>query len=692
MPLIVSRNGHRRAEIAESPGGVRIALCSGGASAPFFAARLDEMLTCSIGKPWRFEVGRLRQARLSSGAAAVLVQGDVGELGVELEFSFDEHDVLRLRATWTNCSDRALRDVAAGVLFPLPRRDGEIVTIPHMIYNNNPSSDPERIVPRLGVGPGQGFLCEEHRLPIPCVNVEWKEGGQGRYFSLYSIPDYVESGDGVVHYGSLGMIQEDERSVPAAMSGVLMFNGEKDVYYVGKSKTDNYEGGYLDFAPGFALTKRYALDWGDVSRPGHGFREIVRQGLKLFRPAGAKPFSTDEIIALKTAALDDRWRTDSRGAAGYVKFSDSNAFGNVSKRPLHYMYGWTGQGLKLAWCDLKLGLDAGCEERIERSRRAVDFYLRESAAGVPGLRHSAYYLEEGRWESFRRNGEQVVSSRALGETASDLADIALLMRAAGRDVPAGWTEAVREAADFFRGGTLKSGVYPAAWRLDGSPADEMITAAGIPCLIAAAKAYRLTGERLYLDHAETAMRRYYELHAETFERPFARSTLDARCEDKEAGMYFFQAASELYLLTQRERYLEWAGIAADWLLTYVYVWNPQYDRDSSFRQAGFQAACWPGVSVQNHHLDVFFPTYELWRFGQLAGSRAYERMGRMIFDAMGQGICSRPGEWGFTVIGEQGEGFYQTHYHQRGSSNRWNPSWVIALVLHNALRFREAGE
>ncbi|UUZ85142.1 hypothetical protein LJK88_17120 [Paenibacillus sp. P26] len=39
--------------------------------------------------------------------------------------------------------------------------------------------------------------------------------------------------------------------------------------------------------------------------------------------------------------------------------------------------------------------------------------------------------------------------------------------------------------------------------------------------------------------AEAAMQRYYELHAETFERPFARSTLDAKCEDKEAGMYFF---------------------------------------------------------------------------------------------------------------------------------------------------------
>jgi hypothetical protein len=40
------------------------------------------------------------------------------------------------------------------------------------------------------------------------------------------------------------------------------------------------------------------------------------------------------------------------------------------------------------------------------------------------------------------------------------------------------------------------------------------------------------------------------------------------------------------------------------------------------------------------------------------------------------------------VVGEQGEAFFQTHWQRRGHSNTWNPSWVIAVPLANALRIR----
>ncbi|MBW7460023.1 hypothetical protein K0U00_38775, partial [Paenibacillus sepulcri] len=139
-------------------------------------------------------------------------------------------------------------------------------------------------------------------------------------------------------------------------------------------------------------------------------------------------------------------------------------------------------------------------------------------------------------------------------------------------------------------------------------------------------------------------------------------------------------------------YGQWAEVAADWLLTFVYVWSPGYDPGAPLRENQFNAVGWPGVSVQNHHLDVFFPTYELWWFGRMTGNKAYSEIAKTVMEAMGQGICTKPGEWGFTVVGEQGEGFYQTHYHQRGHSNVWNPSWIIALVLSNALRLRYGTE
>jgi hypothetical protein len=688
LHAIVSRSQKRRAEIADTQDGLRLILRSEGDHSPFFTGQLNEMLCYSTGRPWQLDTPGLSNVEVTEESGFLRISGSLEALFVTLSLTFDENDLLRVQVSWENRTDTVISEAAVGLLFALPKRSKEKVTIPHLIYNNNPSSDPNRIVPRIGVGPGKGYICEEHRLPIPCVNVEWEEE-ETRFLSLFSIPDYVETIDGVVQYGSLGAIQEESRSLVVALSGVLMFNGEKDTYFIAKNITAPYPEGYMDFAQGSTLTKMYALDWGTADRSGHAFREIVRKSIPLFAPVGKSPLSLDEMIRLKTNAMDDRYRSGERGAAGYVKFTDSNQNGNVSKHPLHYMYGWTGQCLKLAWCDAKLGIESGQEERVDRCVRAVDFYVSQSRTQVPGVRHSMYRLDEGVWDDFYWNKQPVVSSRSYGETISDLAGIVLLFRESGLEVPSSWTEALRESAEFLLGGALPAGIYPSAWLMDGLPADGMLTAAGLPCLIALVKTYGITKENQYLEFAETMMQRYYELHVETFERPFARSTLDAKCEDKEAGMYFFLAAYELFLLTKEERYQQWAEISADWLLTFVYVWNPAYNQGSAFRNTDFRAVGWPGVSVQNHHLDVFFPTHEFWKFGHLTGNEVYERWGRVSLDAMGQGICTKPGEWGFTVVGEQGEGFFQTYWNHRGHSNKWNPSWVIALVLNNALRFKD---
>ncbi|AFH63243.1 hypothetical protein ACVNS2_21520 [Paenibacillus caseinilyticus] len=698
MHAIVSRDGRKLAEagVDAAGGRLRLGLRGGGEEAWLLDEPLERLLTFSEGTPWQTADVSLEDVYVcSSGEEPGLRISAVvnGLLRIKLELTFDDQSLLRLQVSWKNISARTLTDAALGLLLPLPKGEQSKVTIPHMLYNDNPSSDPQRIVPKLGRGHGRGVICEEHRLPIPGVNVEWQEGmeseGTSYCFTLFSVPSCSETEEGTVRYGSLGAIEEENGIVAAALSGVVMFNGEKDVVCTAKSRTDSWRGGYQNLAPGETLAKDYAFDWSHGVRPGRGFRAMVRQALHLYDPRGAEPLSTEEIVRLKTNALDGRWRSGGRGEAGYVKFAPEAVPGRAPKHPPHFMYGWTGQGLKLAWCDLTLGLRRGEEQRITKAVQAADFYLHGSRTEVPGLRRGMYDLAEGRWDHFRWNGEEVVPSRALGETIADLADLALLLRGHGREIPAGWTEAVREAADWFRRSRLPSGVYPAAWRTDGTPADSMVTAAGLPCTIALAKAYRVGGDAADLIAAEAGLRSYYEAHAASFDRPFARSTLDARCEDKEAGMYFFLAAYELYTLTGRDEYREWAEIGADWILTFVFHWNPVYDRGTPFRDQNFLAAGWPGVSVQNHHLDVYFPTYELWKFGRMTGRPDYERIGRMSFSAMGQGICTQPGEYGFSRAGEQGEGFFQTNWNGRGHSNTWNPSWVIALVLQNALRFRE---
>ncbi|WP_171074317.1 hypothetical protein, partial [Nonomuraea basaltis] len=602
-----------------------------------------------------------------------VVTAGCGPLSARLELAFTPGGLLTLTTTWRNDSEHEITDVAAGLLLPLPCADAH-VTMPGVLYNGNPSSDPCRRVPRIGPEPGDGFVCEEHRLPIPAVNAAWND----RYVSLFSHPTVRRAQDGTVTYDSLGVMRSPGLTV-AAMSGVIMFDGKPDVCYVSKAEVADRPIGYRDLAPGETINTRHTLDWGQVEPRGLGFRTLVRTAPELYHDPGARPLSREDIVRLKTTAMDARWAGD-----GYLAYA-----GTRHGRPRSYLYGWTGQCLKLARCDALLGLDGDEAERVERARRAAGFYVEGSRTPIPGLRNGRYLLDDDAWQPFRKDGAEFVSSRAHGETIADLAEIALQFRGAGLPVPPAWEEAVEDAAAFFWRTRLPEGVVPLGWAPDGTPFSPLVGAAGIACVQAMLGAYRLSGERVWLRRAEEVLGRYHRLHAATFERPFAHATLDASGEDKEAGMYYFLAAFELYRLTGREPYARWAEAAADWLLTFVYVWSPEFDEGSTFQRRGFAACGWPAVSVQNHHLDVFFPASELMEFGLSTGRPRYTEQAGRILHAMGQGICREPGDWGFETPGEQGEGFFQTNWQRKGEANTWNPSWVIALPLYHALRTRK---
>ncbi|MFC4006145.1 hypothetical protein ACFOY2_02855 [Nonomuraea purpurea] len=666
----IAEPGGKVVEVVAGTDGPEVRLRLRDADGPHLRAPLHRMLTAATGRPWRIAPAAPDTIHLHPDApaeGAVVVTARCGPLGARLELAFTSDGLLTVITTWRNDSGAQVTDVAAGLLLPLPTQDAH-VTMPGVLYNDNPSSDPARQVPHVG------YVCEEHRLPIPAVNAAWDD----RYVSLFAHPEPARAQDGTVVYGSLGVIRNPGLTV-AAMTGVIMFDGRPDVCYVSKAEVADQPIGYRTLDPGETLTTRHTLDWGPVRPRGFGFRTLVHTAPRLYHDRGAAPLSPDDIVRLKTTAMDARWAGD-----GYLAY-----VGDRPGRPRSYLYGWTGQCLKLARCDALLGLDRDEPERVERARRAAGFYVEGSASPVKGLRHARYLLDDGTWEMFRRDGADFVSSRAHGETIADLAALALQFRDAGLPVPGAWAKAVEDAAALFWRTRLPEGVIPLGWRPDGNPFSPMVTAAGIACVQAMLGAYRLGGERVWLRRAEEVLGRYHRLHAATFERPFAHATLDASGEDKEAGMYYFLAAWELYQLTGLERYARWAEAAADWLLTFVYAWSPEFDTGSTFERRAFAARGWPAVSVQNHHLDVFFPTSELMEFGLATGLTRYAEEARTILGAMGQGICQEPGDWGFEVPGEQGEGFFQTNWQRKGEANTWNPSWVIALPLYHALRMRK---
>lgn len=647
---------------------------------------LSRFLPISTARPWKFHpqsfrsvvatecVGTLRIVALSTGI----------ETTVHLRF---DGPALGLDVCWKCVAPDPIENAAVAVCLDLLADPATArVTMPHILYNDNPSADPERVVPHFGTQPGACLVCEETRFPIPGVNVEWLDGRTPIFVSLLAVAGSDNDA------WSLGCVRTNAGLQMLCTSGVLAFNGQRDTTYGAQCRPMPFATGYRRLAKGDVIAKCLVLELGEPVAVGQGFRNLVTRGYEVLQPRNTPCLPLERVIELKTNALWNRWHADAHGC-GFICVLP----GSIYKSPPYYLFGWSGQSMKLAWCGAKMGFSENRPNWVNRGRHVVDFYVAGSPAPASGLRYNYYYVESRAWQG---EHDGTISSRAFGETLYDLGKLIELFRTNHAEAPASWTSALHAAAAFLLGRStqLSSGILPVFWRSDGTPASDFAAAAGVPCVLGILAAARICHDAHCLDGAKALMDAYWRMCGDTFERPFARSTLDARCEDKEAGIYFFLAARELWDLTGEPRYRAWAELAADWILTYVYFWDTGFRPGTICAANGFITTGWPGVSVQNHHLDVCFPAYELYDFGRRTGNAMYQRLGRTVFDAWSHGICRTPGDWEHAVPGEQGEQFFQTNYFQgpsdpsfwRGGYNRWNPSWIVGLVLEAALRFRDA--
>jgi hypothetical protein len=659
---------------------------------------LSRMVSFSRGRPWEFRYAAADKAeiRRQREGIEITIPGAFPAMEVRLRLCFDREKGLVLESEWENRGG-LINDAMAGICFPMPWAEGAKFTLPHCLYNDNPSADPERLIPKVGSVPGGGYIAEEHRLPIPALNIQWKSGGGWPHFSIFAEPSHV-AGD-FDSFWSLGLLKGEAGYIAAALSGGLMFNGEKDTVYAAKGGHRDNPYAYSSFAAGAIWKKKHYLSWDNNREEGMGFRSLVKEGWAIYHPRTNPVMSREKLIRLKHNCLVSRWHQDGE-AAGYLCFGSANSFGNISGRPDYFLYAWTGECLKLAWCDIVYGLRTNDSKAVERGMAAAEFFVHNSLRGSSGAPSAYYVVEEKRWGTIsHRADREAYSSRMTGSSAGDLLDIMELLKKEGRPVPKEWEAYIQTIMDFLSSPARLTGqgIYPLQWDREGNPDLQKTTSAGIPCVIALAKAGAYFGKDEWLTYAEDLMERYYRLTAESMRYPFAYATMDARCEDKEAGMYFFIAAMELYRQSGKDRFLKWAGIAADWILTFLYLWEPPLKPGSPCEKAGFRVSCWPGVSVQNHHLDVFFSPVELDEYGRATGDTMYRDCARMVLDAWTHGVCEKPGDWGFTVPGEQGEQYYQTNYSQagdslnrlqdwRGGMSNWNPSWIIAEVLSACLR------
>lgn len=605
---------------------------------------------------------------------------------------------LSVRRRWKCVAPRGLENVALGTsLCAGNNGPAQHITIPNVLYNNNPSASPDRLVPRLTGHVGEALIVEEHRLPIPAVNVEWQDGAQHLSLTLLAMPSNLDDGD------SMGVIVRPWGVDLVSLSGIVAFNGVKDqVYGAQNLAMPQTPDAYKSVQPGQVLEKQFYLIFSTDRVEGRGFRSLVHAGWDLLRPQARPCFDLQKTVDLKFNALRGRWRENDPSCRGFICFPEPGQPGNVYDMPSGFLYGWTGQSLRMAHCALEAARrNVPGGDWAYMARAVLDHYV--SAPSLPGVgcRLNWQNLIDGSWHGIEGSSgpADFVSSRALGESLTSLADCLLWMQSHNMSIDASWRRALVEGMNFLSSAPMTSdGLFPALF--DGPLAERVTTpsAAGITCVMAMLAAGEVMNDRSLIDRAEAMLDRYASMYTSDFRRPFNGATLDAACEDKEAALYYFLANARAFRLTRQQRFADEALLATDWTATFVYHWDVALRPGTIAHREGFATSFWTGVSVQNMHLDCFHAPYEMHELGRDLGDHRLMQMGMGMMQNWTHGIAQTTGHWGYDTRGEQAEQFFQTNYFQgpgdtalwRGGFNPWNPSWVIAMVLDAALKFQNS--
>jgi len=208
----------------------------------------------------------------------------------------------------------------------------------------------------------------------------------------------------------------------------------------------------------------------------------------------------------------------------------------------------------------------------------------------------------------------------------------------------------------------------------------------------------MTGDKRYLDTAESAFRAYYDEYGRDLKQSYAGATLDAACEDREAGQGMLHGAMALYEVTKKPEYLEWARDAADWVLTWYFMHDVQLPSSSPLHGL-VNSVGWTPVSVQNEVLDMFgnYTGPDFYQLGKYLNEPRYQDIARTIYAASTQTIARPEAMLGMPKPGMQYEHFNQTNFtYIRGG--RWRDggqvphiSWVLANTLYNGVKLVELG-
>ncbi len=220
-------------------------------------------------------VEQLRDGRVRTSAESII---DGHRWQFADTFSL-EAGLIKVERTFSHLSDGRQAKVTLETRVRVPQGAEPRVLIPGSIYNGNPSSTLPG--PRLSMTSGAVGLYEEHRLPIPMVNIESTIAGRRLFGTLITQPSKIACGNrGDDHWWSMGVEYRQGAVDLVSVSGPVATNGKRSTIYGHRNGFDPYDNAYLNVEGQQRFAKTFFLDLGmlnvQAQEPqGYSFRSGI---------------------------------------------------------------------------------------------------------------------------------------------------------------------------------------------------------------------------------------------------------------------------------------------------------------------------------------------------------------------------------------------------------------------------------
>lgn len=356
--------------------------------------------------------------------------------------------------------------------------------------------------------------------------------------------------------------------------------------------------------------------------------------------------------------------------------------------------GWADQGLLNGRMLAQAALDEGNDEQLKVAIGIFDAFCETQKEN--GLVYTLYE------QNFDPEAEKTATPDVcnLGWGAAEMVRMYRLL-AEHNINKSEYVDFARGICDFCIGAYTDEYGYGKSYYMDGTPAQTLGSIGGF-MIVAMLELYNLTGEQKYLDSAICAHDFYYKRDLDNF--VCTAGALDCTSIDKETAYPFVTSALMLYDITQDDKYITRAEMAAYYFTSWMFFYEVLYERGSEFTEYGYKTTGGTAISAEHHAIDAWGSVIvpELCRLAKLTHKDFWYKIARLMWASAIQGMTLYEGHLIHGMqrpIGSHNEGFFQARWtkyrptpEERGHYNDCLSAWCGAYRMHTITRMKQSGE